>query len=263
MKDRPTMKVERDGPAARLILDRPERLNAITLDMGQQLQAVLADLAADSQVRVLVVTGAGRAFSAGGDFDEMQRVIDNPDAGRRGMLEVNEAIRALHEFPLPTVAAINGDAYGGGACLALACDLRLASDRARMGFVFHRVALCGADAGASWLLPRVVGYPTALELLLEGRIVAAEEAQRLGLVSRVVRAEELEATTAGLAGALAAGPSLALRATKQAVREGLTRTFAADAPLEAEAQLACFLSEDFREGIAAYSEKRKPWFKGC
>ncbi len=262
MTDHKSIRVERDGSIATLLLDRPQRLNTITLDMGDEIQAALAELATDSEIRVLVVTGSGEAFSAGGDFDEMKRVLKNPEAGRSGMLAVNEAVRALHEFPIPTVAAINGDAYGGGACLALACDLRIISEDARLGFVFHRVGLCGADAGASWLLPRIIGYRRSLELLLIGRVVEANEAQKLGLVTKVVDAEGLEAAVNEITGKLAAGPPLALKATKQALREGLQRSFAEDAPIEAEAQLACFLSEDFREGIAAYTEKRKPNFTG-
>lgn len=262
MAENGSVRVERDGSVSTLLLDRPKRLNAITLDMGEEIQTALAKVAADDEIRVLVVTGSGEAFSAGGDFDEMKRVIEDPESGRSGMLAVNEAVRALHEFPIPTLAAINGDAYGGGACLALACDLRIIREDARLGFVFHRVGLCGADAGASWLLPRIIGYRRSLELLLVGRIVDAGEAQKLGLVSEVAEAGGLEAAVDKVAGKLAAGPPLALKATKQALREGLHRTFAEDAPIEADAQLACFLSEDFREGIAAYTERRKPNFRG-
>lgn len=255
-------RLERDGAIARLVLDRPERLNAITLDLGEELLALLEEVAADPDARALLVTGSGKAFSAGGDFAEMERVRRDPEAGRSGMLAVNEAVRALHEHPLPTVAQINGDAFGGGASLALACDLRVAAEGARLGFVFHRVALSGADAGASWLLPRLVGYPRALELLMLGRTLEAREAERLGLVTRVVEAGELAATAHELVARLAAGPPLALRETKRALREGLGRSFAEDAPIEAEIQLSCFLSDDFREGLDAFKAKRPPEFRG-
>ena len=255
-------RLERDGPVRYLVLDRPERLNAITLDMGEELIGLLDEVARDPGARALVMTGSGDAFSAGGDFDEMERVRRDPDAGHRGMLAVNEAVRALYEHPLPTVARINGDAFGGGASLALACDLRVAEESARLGFVFHRVALSGADAGASWLLPRLVGYPRAMELLMLGRTVEAREAERLGLVTQVVAAPALEQTALALASKLAAGPPVALRETKRALREGLGRSFADDAPIEADVQLGCFLSDDFREGLDALKARRTPEFRG-
>ena len=170
--------------------------------------------------------------------------------------------RRLRELPLPAVAKVNGDAFGGSLGIIMACDLRLARDDARLGFVFTRVGLSGADAGVSYLLPRLVGVTRAVELLFLGETIDAREAERLGLVTRAVPAAELDRATDGIVARLTAGPPLALRATKRALYDGLTRDMASDFEYEAYVQALCFQSEDHREGLRAFRDKRAPVFRG-
>lgn len=250
---------ERDGVAT-LTLNRPEKLNALNLTMGEEIVAALGSLPASA--RVLVVTGAGRAFSAGGDLASMDQVAGDPFAIDRGVRIYCEVARRLRELPIPVVARMNGDAFGGALGIVMASDLRIAREDARLGFVFTRVGLSGADAGVSWLLPRLVGIGKAVELLLLGETIDAREAERLGLLHRAVPAGDLDRVAGGMAARLAAGPPLALRATKRALYEGLLRDMATDFECEAYAQALCFQSEDHREGLRAFREKRAPVFQG-
>jgi 2-(1,2-epoxy-1,2-dihydrophenyl)acetyl-CoA isomerase len=211
---------------------------------------------------VLVVTGAGRMFSAGGDLGAMDDIAGSPAAVDHGVRTFCEVARRLRELPLPALARINGDAFGGALGLLMACDLRVARDDARLGFVFTRVGLSAADAGVSYLLPRLVGTPRAVELLFLGETITAAEAERIGLVHRAVPAAELDQVAGDLAARLAAGPPLALRLTKRALYDGLDRDLAADLEYEAYVQALCFHSEDHREGLRAFRDKRAPVFRG-
>ena len=257
-----TITVEEADAVATLALHRPEKLNALNVRMGEELCEALARLAKSASARVLVVTGAGRAFSAGGDIGSMDQVAGNTFSIDHSVRIYCEVARRLRELPLPVVAKLNGDAFGGSLGIAMACDLRLARDDARMGFVFTRVGLSGADAGVSYLLPRLVGVAKAVELLFLGDTIVATEAERIGLVHRPVPAAQLDQATDGLVRRLAAGPPLALRHTKRALYDGLTRDIATDFEYEACAQSLCFQSEDHREGHRAFLEKRAPVFRG-
>ncbi len=240
-----------------LTLDRPERKNAIDLQLAAELTDALRAAEADDAVRALVVTGAGRTFSAGGDLG---------GGGDRGhMMSIMRRITApaltLHHFSKPTIAKVDGTAAGAGWNLALGCDLVVASDRARFCQIFARRAL-SVDYGGTWLLPRLVGLHKAKELALLADFVPAAEAERLGLVNHVVPAAELDAFVDDWASRLAAGPPIALALTKRMLTDASTRTF--DEALESEAvsQSVNIGTEDTREGLKAFFQKRPPVFKG-
>jgi enoyl-CoA hydratase/carnithine racemase len=257
-----TITVDQADSVATLTLNRPDKLNALSVRMGEELCAALDGLATSATVRVLVVTGAGRMFSAGGDLSSMDQVAGDAASIEHSVRTYCEVARRLRDLPVPTVAKLNGDAFGGSLGIVMACDLRMARDDARLGFVFTRVGLSGADAGVSYLLPRLVGAARAVELLLLGETIGAREAERIGLVTRAVPAADLDEATGGIAARLAAGPPLALRYTKHAVYAGLTRDIATDLEHEAQVQSLCFQTEDHREGLRAFREKRAPVFKG-
>ncbi|MBI4255594.1 MAG: enoyl-CoA hydratase/isomerase family protein [Candidatus Rokubacteria bacterium] len=257
-----TIRVEEAGGVATLTLNRQEKLNALNVLMGEEICSTLDVLAGSASARVLVVTGAGRMFSAGGDLSSMDQVAGDAASIDHSVRIYCEVARRLRELPLPVVAKINGDAFGGALGIMMACDFRLARDDARLGFVFTRVGLSGADAGVSYLLPRLVGVAKAVELLFLGETIAAPEAERLGLIHRAVPMADLDRVTDEIVTRLAAGPPLALRFTKRAVYDGLTRDMAADFEYEAYVQALCFQSEDHREGLRAFRDKRAPVFRG-
>jgi len=254
------LRVEVDGPVATLTLDRPEALNALTIPLKRALLAALEGIAADRSVRVVILTGAGRAFCAGQDLAEREDPAAPP-------LDVelheryNPIIRALRSMDQPVIAAINGVAAGAGASLAFACDIRIAALEARFVLAFGRIGLL-PDSGATWFLPRLVGAARAVELALLGDSVSADQALRIGLVSRVVVAEALLAEARGMAGDLAAGAPVAMAMTKHALERAWTIDL--DAALDQEARLQGELGRtaDHAEGLAAFREKRTPRFTG-
>jgi 2-(1,2-epoxy-1,2-dihydrophenyl)acetyl-CoA isomerase len=244
-----------------LTLNRPEKLNAFAGTMRQELGEALAELNEDPAVRVLVITGAGRGFCAGADVGYMAKLVEERDtiamaalveAGRRVVMTIRESAK-------PVIGSINGVAAGGGANLALVCDLRIASDRARLGQTFNRIGL-HPDWGGTYFLPRLVGPAKALELFWTAEIIDAEECLRLGLFNRVVPHERLEEETLAMARMLAAKPALALALAKRAVYQSLSRTLPEMLDYELEAQLRCFESGDAAEGIKAFVEKRTAVF---
>lgn len=252
---------ERDGAIGWIRINRPERLNAFAEGMREEIEASLESFAIDTEIRAVIITGVGRAFSTGGDIGVMSELIAQDDAAAFDALVRTGArvVSLIEEIPVPVIAAVNGPAAGAGASLALACDLRLASESASIGFTFSRVGL-NPDWGASYFLPRLVGPGRALEMILTGGMISAERAERLGIFNRVVPASELEPTARDLALQIAAGPRGVIAATKRLLRESLTGSL--DQILESEivAQRAAFDSPDFREGIAAFLEKRSPRF---
>lgn len=244
-------------------LNRPEKLNAFTVEMAEEIAGALRHLSADDAVRAIVVTGAGRAFCAGADVTLLQDLMQRRDraTGTRLVDAAREVAHAIREAPQPVLASVNGAAAGGGANLCLACDLRIASDRASIGQVFSRIGL-HPDWGGTYYLPRLVGPAKALELFTSGAMVDAAEAYRLGLFNCVVPAEKLALETARWARDLAAAPPLAVARAKRAVHQSLDATLDEMLDYELEAQLACFESDDAREGLAAFLEKREPIFRG-
>jgi 2-(1,2-epoxy-1,2-dihydrophenyl)acetyl-CoA isomerase len=249
--------VEVDGGVGTVILNRPSKLNAFVGDMRDRIGDALEALADDPGVRVVVVTGEGRAFCAGADVGYLSELVEEErleearslvEAGRRVALAVVEA-------PKPVVAALNGPAAGGGANLALACDLRVASERAAIGQTFNRIGL-HPDWGGTYFLPRLVGPAKAAELVFTGEMVDAAEAERIGLVNRVVPHERFRDEVDELAGTLAAKPALPMELGKRNLRESLSSSLEEMLDREVEAQMQCFHSADAREGIRAFLEKR-------
>src|ERR687886_915102 len=200
------------GGVAWVTLNRPERLNALTFEVYRELTDAFAALQDEEAARVVVVTGAGRAFCSGGDVRDIIGELQARDA--EGLLEFTRLtcalVRNMRNLRKPVIASLNGTTAGAGACIALAADLRVASVEARIAFLFVKVGLSGADMGACFLLPRFVGLAKATELLTTGDFISAQEAERIGLYNRVVSADELEAATRELAAKLARGPRFAL-----------------------------------------------------
>lgn len=254
--------VEKDGAIGWIRINRPERLNAFAGTMREQLEDGLHRLDADDGVRCVVITGVGRAFSTGGDIQVMAKLAEEHDRDRFAELVRTGAriVAFIDEMRKPVIAAVNGPAAGAGACLALACDLRIASETASFGLTFLRVGL-HPDWGGSYFLPRLVGHALAAELVYTGGMIGAERAERLGLFNRVVPAAELEPAARGLAGQIAAGPAMVIAAAKRSLRQGATASLAQVLEWETEAQITAFDSPDFQEGMKAFLEKRAPRFK--
>ncbi len=262
--------LRKDEGIATITLNRPEKLNALRVwEACGQLNQAFQEVNQDSKVRVLVLTGAGRAFSGGLDIQDLLKFWERKDKGEAELSEVIEIVRSfdmmilnLRNIEKPTIASVNGVATGGGAALAIACDIVIASTEARFGWVFPRIGVSSADVGATYLLPRLVGLHRAFELLYTGRIIDAQEAERIGIANKVVSPENLESETTELARRLAQGPPLALSMTKLAVNRGLAADYTSHTDFEAYVQIMCIQTEDHREGLRAFLEKREPKFKG-
>ena len=254
------LRVDVDGPVATLTLDRPEALNALTVAVKVALRRELERIAADRNVRAVILTGAGRAFCAGQDLAERGQ----PDAApldEELRERYNPIIRALRSMGQPVIAAVNGVAAGAGASLAFACDLRIAAPEARFVLAFGRIRLV-PDSGATWLLPRLVGAARATEIALVGDPIPADEALRIGLVSRVVPADDLMAEARALADRVAAGAPLAIALTKGALERAWSIDLKEALDGEAKLQGIAGASADHAEGLAAFREKRPPQFTG-
>jgi enoyl-CoA hydratase/carnithine racemase len=248
---------------ATLTLNRPERLNALTFDVYRELTDLFADLRAEKDIRVVIITGAGRAFCSGGDVHDIIGELFNRDM--EGLLEFTrmtcELVHNIRAAPQPIIASLNGTTAGAGACIALASDIRIASEEAKIAFLFVKVGLSGADMGAAYLLPRVIGLAKATELLYTGEFISAIEAERVGLYNRVVSIDQLTSTTREFAERLAGGPAFALAKTKEMLNRELFSSL--DTALEADAlaQAICMQHPDYREAYEAFVEKRKPKFQ--
>ncbi|MGH2402652.1 MAG: enoyl-CoA hydratase/isomerase family protein [Candidatus Limnocylindria bacterium] len=256
-----TIRVERSDGVATITLDRPQARNAIDLVMRRELLAALDELEADATTHVAILTGAGGHFSAGGDVKTMAAKRHTAAEGRARVESLNRFIIRLFEYPKPTIAMVDGFAVGAGCNMALACDMVIASDRARFGEVFARIGLV-PDGGGTWLLPRLVGLAKAKELVFSADIIDAAEALRIGLVNRVVPAAELPAATQALARQVAAGPPGALGLAKALLNRSATVDLATALGFEAYAQAQAITSDDHAEGVRAFLEKRPPKFTG-
>jgi 2-(1,2-epoxy-1,2-dihydrophenyl)acetyl-CoA isomerase len=257
-----TLNVERTGAVATLTLNRPGARNALDLTMRQEMLSALDEVEADGASRVLVLTGAGEHFCAGGDVKSMRERRQTAAEGRHRVQLLNKLVLRLVEFPRPTLAMVDGYAVGAGTNLALCCDLVIASDRAKFGELFNKIGLA-PDGGGTWLLPRLVGLARAKELIFTGDVFDAAEAARLGLVNRVVPVAELRAATRALAEKIAAGPPAVQRMAKHMVNRAATSDLAAALDLEAYSQGLAIAGDDHQEGLAAFFEKRPPKFTGA
>jgi|SRR5215813_675252 len=262
--DQPTTFLfERTDGVATITLNRPERLNALTFEIYRELTDTFYALRHQKDVRAVVITGTGRAFCSGGDVNDIIAQLFQRDMQEQ--LEFTrmtcDLIRSMRALPKPIIASLNGTVAGAGACIALASDIRLASQDAKIAFLFVRVGLSGADMGAAFLLPRVIGLAKATELLYTGDFISADEAKSVGLYNQVVSGDKLSSVTREFAARLAAGPSFAIARTKEMVNRELDVDLETALESEAQAQAICMQHPDFREAYSAFVEKRKPHFE--
>lgn len=260
-------KLSVDRGVALISLSRPDRYNALTFEIYQELSDLFQTLQTRSEVRAVVITGEGRAFCSGGDVEDIIGELFSRDM--QGLVQFTRVTGALiqniRQLRKPVIAAVNGVAVGAGAVIALACDVRYASDKARFGFVFPQVGLCGADMGATYLLPKVVGLGIASELLFSGEIIGVERAVEIGLVNHHCSGEISECLARALdfAHKLAQGPAFAHSMTKQMLESEAQMGLAAAIEAEAQVQAICMQHPDFREAFEAWREKRPPRFEGA
>ncbi len=247
---------------ATITLNRPERLNALTFEVYAELRDTFRALDTESGVRAIVITGKGRAFCTGGDVNDIIGPLFERD--HDGLLEFTrmtcDLILAIRECRRPVIAALNGTTAGAGAVIASACDVRIASESAKIAFLFTKVGLCGADMGIGWLLPRIIGFGRATELLMTGEFIDAETALRIGLYNRVVPVDEVLGEARKLAEKLARGPSYALAVTKHSLNQEASLDLASALQAEAEAQAVCMENPNFREAYEAFTAKREAEF---
>lgn len=258
------LKLEKLGSIAVLTLNRPEKLNAITVEMGAVgLPKLLREIEEDDDIRVLIITGAGRGFCAGADVSTLATITQLASKFKR-----QERLQAIGAFALqlydlgkPVISAINGVAAGAGVSIALLSDIRIASENARFGMVFvHRGLI--PDCGATFLMPRLLGTGKSFQLMYTGDLIDAREAERIGLVDKVVPHDALMAETMALAERLAKAPPLTLAQIRRAVHSGLLNNLEQQLFFETYAQHFLFGTEDFSEGVSSFLEKREPQFKG-
>ena len=259
------IEVTRRGDVLTLTLNQPQTRNAMTPAMGEELVRAVEEIRLDSSARAVVVTGAGKAFSAGGDLAMLARDAGLKESDGPSMKgsprDFYARFLAIRRLPMPTIAAMNGHAIGAGLCFALACDMRIAVADAKMGMTFTKLGL-HPGMGATYFLPRIVGTAKACELFFSGRVIDAAEAERLGIVSRVVRREEFAEAVRDLADEIAAAAPIAVRMVKRAIYRGVEHSLDDMLDLEALQQASTFTTADAREGISAALEKRSPRFSG-
>jgi enoyl-CoA hydratase/carnithine racemase len=249
---------------AQITLNRPDRFNAMTVTMFDELESVARTISDDRDIRVVILTGAGRAFCAGYDLDEAEELAS---LSPMGMLDRQEraarALSAVRAIPVPVIAAVNGPAAGGGMSLSLMADIRLGSPAARFNAAFVRIGLSAGDLGASWLLPRLIGPSAAAEIGFTGRIVEADEAERLGLLNRITDENSLLDETLAMAAQICANSPGGIRISKRALQANMEVTsFAAALELENRGQALLTRCDDMSEALEAFKAKRSPNFSG-
>ena len=254
----------RDDGVAVVTLNRPAALNALTVAMGNEFLSALCE-AQERGARAIVITGQGRAFCAGGDLREMQEI-----AQKQGRVEaffdeplklLHDCIRSIRNLPLPVIAAVNGFASGAGCNFALACDLVIAGESAKFNEAFIKIGLT-PDCGGTFILPRLVGWKRAAEMLMTGDVIGAKQAAEIGMINRAVPDEELMVEAMALALRLATAPTAAIGRIKKLLDQGASKDYDGQLDLEHEAQILSGQSLDFKEGVAAFMEKRPPRFSG-
>ena len=255
-----TIDFKLDGPIARITLNRPDRLNSFTAAMHEELRDALSSI---EEARVVVLTGAGRGFCAGQDLNDRAVSADAHavDLGMTVETSWNPLIRTLTSLPQPVIARVNGVAAGAGANVALACDIVVAAKSAKFIQSFSAIGLI-PDSGGTWALPRLVGQARALGLALTGEPLAAEKAAEWGLIWKAVEDDALDAEVDAIANKLSSLPPLGLAAIKQMIRESWSHSLEDELELQRDAMRRLGYTEDYREGVAAFLEKRSPTFKG-
>ena len=256
--------LEKDGPIAVLTLNRPDKMNALSVEMREALPRALEEIQADDAVRAIILTGAGRGFCSGADVavQAARAAGQVADASRQTLLQlVGSFILAFEKVNKPVIAAVNGVAAGVGLTMTLACDIRIASAAARFSAIWVKRGLI-ADGGASLLLPLTVGMEKALELCFTGEVINAQEAERIRLVSRVVPAEELMTRAKELAQKIAANPPISVELAKKVMWEKIRNQLREQLIFESYAQGLCRTTQDQKEAVKAFMEKREPVFKG-
>ncbi|MCS6807099.1 MAG: enoyl-CoA hydratase family protein [Acidobacteriota bacterium] len=257
-----TFLYQEEQAVATITLNRPSTLNALTFETYAELRDLFEALQSRDDIRVVVITGQGRGFCSGGDVNSIIGQLFNRDM--RGLLEFTrmtcDLVKNIRLLRKPVIASLNGVTAGAGAVIALACDLRIAAETAKIAFLFVKVGLCGADMGAAYLLPRVIGLSRATELLYTGDFISAQQAYEFGLYNRVVKPEELESETVAWARKLADGPAFSIGMTKEMLNRELNLDLLTALEAEAQAQALCMFNPDYREAYEAFVEKRAPRF---
>lgn len=253
--------LKKENGVATITLNRPEKLNAINNETIEDILEAFREVAEDNRVRAVIITGAGRAFCSGADLSSPLFESEDATTYMKGMHRVHLLIMAIRNMPKPVIASVNGPAAGAGCNLALACDIIIASEKAKFiePFVFRGLH---PDCGGTYFLPRLAGLAKATEILLTCRMVDANEADRIGMVSRVVPADQLQSATEKLAMTLAKGAPVAISMAKASLNQALSSDLPTALECEAKAVTIANMTEDRNEGIAAFLEKREPLFKG-
>jgi len=256
------LKIKKENGICIIMLHRPDNNNAISSDMRIELTEIVSEVAIDKSIKVVVFTGTGRVFCPGPDIEDLNAFMNDTTPNRwQYMQDIGGLVLAIRNIPKPVIAAVNGNAIGAGLSLALVCDIVIASDKARFGAPFVKVGL-HPDNGATSLLVQRVGVCRAIELLLTSKIIDAEQAEQIGLVNQVAPADQLDEIVWKLATDLSKMPPLSVKMTKASIYQALKLDFAEVLELEARAQSILSTTEDFKEAMAAISEKRNPIFKG-
>jgi len=262
MSDYETVLLEKAEGTGTIILNRPEKLNAFSIKMSIEFHQALQEMESAPEVRVVVITGSGRAFSAGADVEGFAESLETgregPAAAFSAGLDTSPML--MRNMRKPTIASINGVAVGMGLTITLPCDIRIASDKARLGFIFARMGLI-PEYGSTYNLSRIVGITKACELVFTTRIIDAAEAKEIGLVNQVVPAEELKQATREMANTIAKLPPFAIQLAKRGLYQGLDADFPTQLQFESLGLAACFRSPDHAEAVRAFIEKREPKFK--
>ena len=257
--------VSKKKGVATLTLNRPEKFNAVTQPMMIKLVKEMEKIANDDSMKVMILTGAGDAFCSGTDVSILAKTVGGKERIKQSRHELIEPmgamILAIANLDKPLIAAVNGVAAGAGLSISLLCDIRIASEQARFGAVWVRRALV-PDVGCTYLLPRLIGPDKAFEFMMTGDVINAQEAERIGLVTRVVAHDRLMAATNELASRIAEGPSVAVELTKRGIYRGLSNDLKTQLDYETYAQNVCRQTEDFKEGVTSFLERRKSKFKG-
>lgn len=247
---------------ATIVMNQPDRRNALSLEMAEEIRDALRSAAADGEARVLVLTGTGKAFCAGGDVKSMAEGATLPaHETKERILGYYRTALYVRELDIPTIASLNGHAIGAGLTLALACDMCIAAEEAKLGATFVQIGL-NPGMGTTFFLPRLVGTARACELIFTAKVIEAREAERIGLINKAVPRDKVAEETAELAGAIASGPAIAIKLAKKSIYLGAQNDLESVLQYESFGQTVCAQTEDIKEGVMAFIQKRKPEFKG-